>query len=152
MKMPARKNIRLKNFDYSLAGNYFITICIYQNKQILSKIIQKDNIGIFNKSFAVELSSIGKIINKNLLEIENIFNFTKLNEYIIMPNYLHFILSLMENGKVKLGSIIGVFKSLCVKDCISKGIKLRKLWQRNFYEHIIRNEKEYKIISDYIIS
>jgi putative transposase len=108
----------------------------------------------------------GKIVEKNLKEIEQHFKTIQIHEYIIMPNHIHFILAnnpvgagldlpaetktkerIIANNpaKTKITDVIGLFKS-----GVSRKIGY-SIWQRNYYEHIIRNEKEYWKIKKYII-
>ena len=96
-----RKNIRLKNYDYSKEGYYYITICIKNRKEILSKIIDCNK----NKSIDVgadasvrpkiKLTEIGKIIEEHLQNIDKIYEKNViLDEYIIMPDHIHFIIQI----------------------------------------------------------
>ena len=145
-ELISRKNIRLKEYDYSIEGHYFITICTKNRECILSKIT-----GSVKTDPYSELNDIGKIVEKELKAIEEHFKTIKIHDYIIMPNHLHFIIEITSVGagldqpeKVKISNVIGLFKS-----GISRKIGY-SIWQRNYYEHIVRNEKEYFMIKEYI--
>ena len=148
--LPKRKNIRLKSYDYSLEGYYFITICTKNRECILSKI----KCGSVKTDPYIELNDIGKFVEKKLKEIEKHFETIKIHDYVIMPNHLHFVLEQTNVGagldqpanKITIGNVVGLFKS-----GISRKIGYA-IWQRNYYEHVIRNEKEYLMIKQYIIN
>ena len=93
--MPKRKPTRLKNFDYSSAGAYFITICIKDRKRILSNIIKPVGVGAFDDPLTpqIQLTEIGKVTEKYLLSSENIPG-VKIDRYVIMPDHIHVIIFL----------------------------------------------------------
>lgn len=133
--LPRRKRIRLKYYDYSACGMYFITICIKNRLDLLGKIQDKHNI---------VLSAEGIIVEKELQKIEVLLTNVTIDEYIIMPNHIHMILIINENKNVSISRIIKQYKMR-----VSKKIGY-SLWQKSFYEHIIRNEEEYFTIKQYI--
>ena len=140
--LPQRKNLRIKDYNYSQEGCYFITICTKDRKCILS------NVGVdAHIDPKIELTQTGKIVKKY---IEN-FNFKskniKVNEYIIMPNHIHMIIELNGSMWASTPTINRIVSTL--KILVTKELK-HSIWQRNYYEHIIRNENEYLEILDYI--
>ena len=155
--------MRLKNYDYSQNGLYYVTICTKNREEILSKIIINSffsgmDTPISPNDIIIKHTKIGNIILSeinNINEQENIL----IHNYVIMPNHVHFIIQLNHNGNQILGrggtlplqAIIGRFKSFTTKQYnILNNSFGTKLWQRNYYEHIIRNEKEYLKIIQYI--
>ena len=148
-KLHCRKSIRLKNYDYSSNGYYFVTICVQNREKLFGEIVGATLCGRPNNP--------DKIITKWLLELENKFNDIKIDEYIIMPNHIHFIIKRMgEHTGSPLRDIIGWFKTMTTNEYIA-GVKSGKfipfkgrLWQRNYYEHIIRNYDDYINIAEYI--
>ena len=163
-KLHCRKSIRLKNYDYSSNGYYFVTICVQNREKLFGEIVGATLCGRPNNP--------DKIITKWLLELENKFNDIKIDEYIIMPNHIHFIIKRTgdhtgstgnhtgstgdHTGSPLLRDIIGWFKTMTTNEYIA-GVKSGKfipfkgrLWQRNYYEHIIRNYDDYINISEYI--
>ena len=94
-ELPKRKPTRLKNFDYSSAGAYFITICIKDRKRILSDIIKPVGVGAFDDPLTpqIQLTEIGKITEKYLLSSENIPG-VKIDRYVVMPDHIHVIIFL----------------------------------------------------------
>ena len=154
-----RKQIRLKEYDYSKEGYYFITICTQDRSNVLSKIIAND-VGAGPVSAQIKLTNIGKEIENIYLNLEKEFTNIKLCDYVIMPDHMHGIIEICERADTgpapTIGDIICSFKTRTT-GYILKGIKNgkykpfnKRFWQRNYYEHIIRNEKEYNKIIQYI--
>ncbi|MCL4548324.1 MAG: transposase [Bacteroidetes bacterium] len=147
--LPRRKNIRLKGYDYSNANWYFVTICAHSKKKLFGNVIKTK----------VRLNTIGKIIDETWKEIPLHYQNAELDYYVIMPNHFHGILILNElkhrTGEAclapTLGNIIGSFKSASSKRIHKAHVEsLSIIWQRNYYEHIIRNEKDLYNIRKYI--
>lgn len=145
-KLPNRKNIRLLDFDYSQTGYYFITICTKDKKNIFW------NVGA---SFAgpletTHLSHIGKTIELEINKIKSIYNTNvEINNYVIMPNHLHMIIvinndKLLNKQILKISGIIQQFKGSITKQIGAS------IWQKSYYDHIIRNQREYEKINEYI--
>lgn len=151
-QLPKRKDIRLKNYDYSQAGYYFITICTKDRCKLLSDIVGCG----FHAAPKVDLSPIGNEIMKSIDFISNQAPFVKVDKYIIMPNHIHLIIILQPqkpggHGNPPLPKIVGQLKSYTNKryNELNKTKDLI-LWQRNYYEHIIRSQQEYEEIYEYI--
>lgn len=134
-RLPTRKRIRIKNYDYSKENMYFITICTKDRIELLGKIINENRI---------ELTKEGNISKQNINKIEEIYDNIIIDEYIIMPNHIHILLLITEKKDVTISKIMKHYKSN-----ISRQLKY-SIWQKSFYEHIIRNEKEYFKIKEYI--
>lgn len=130
-----RHSIRLKEYNYAKEGMYFITICTKNRKCILGE-IREDK---------MQLNDIGKVVEKELLSVKMKFPKFNINIYQIMPNHIHFILEITDKNNITIGNIIRYFKGKVYT-------KSKIYWQRNYYEHIIRNEKEYYAICNYIIN
>ena len=125
-----RKRLRLKDFDYKTNGMYFITICAKDKKHLFGHInLENDATTILNDN--------GKTVEKHITKIPEVINHT------IMPNHIHLILEL-NNSNRDLYNIIRVFKSH-----VSKELGFSP-WQRSFHDRIIRNEKEFEYIWDYV--
>jgi len=178
-----RRSIRLKGYDYSQPGFYFVTICSQNRDCLFGKI----------ENGKMILNDAGIMVVKEWLKIPDRFQNTRLHEYILMPNHFHAILEIVgatlvvakgqieqgqpqgiateivdgqieqgqpqgiaPNKQKKLGDILGAFQSITTVQYI-RGVKSNnwqpfkgKLWQRNYYEHIIRNEKSLQRIANYI--
>ncbi len=190
-KIHHRRSIRLKGYDYSQAGLYFITICCQDRECLFGHITNGEMI----------LNDAGKMVETEWLKLPERFPNIALHEFVVMPNHFHAILEIvgatlavapnatapknniveindktkieMENGQPRdtgqpqgiapterktVGDMIGAFKSIVTVNYI-RGVKTMgwkpfngKLWQRNYFEHIIRNEQSYQTISAYIVN
>lgn len=156
-QFPDRKRIRLKDYDYTKPGYYFITINTNQNIQNVSKVINGK----------IELNESGKIIDMVWNDLPKHYLNCKLDEYIIMPNHIHGIIKLITgregvitipDKKIKtsktnhgLPEIIRGFKTFSSKK-INKDIKpiTKFRWQKSYYDRIIRNERELDNVRRYI--
>ena len=154
-----RHSIRLKEYDYSKIGFYFITICTQNREKILAKIVE-NNVGAVLVSAQIETTKLGKMIENVYIDLQKEFNNIMLHSYIIMPNHIHGIIEICKRADTRpaptLGDIICSFKSRTTIIC-NKGVKQgiyqsfdKRIWQRNYYEHVIRNAKEYVKIQEYI--
>lgn len=147
-QFPQRKNIRLPDFDYSQPGYYFITICAKERLNLFGKIVKTKMI----------LNEFGKCVHNELTNGLMVkYNHIDIDEFVIMPNHLHFILIInqflnsSQNVSPKLGNIIAFFKYHSTKEVNN----LRKdaaspVWQRSYYEHVIRDNDELFQIRNYI--
>ena len=133
--MQIRKNIRLKEYDYAQSGWYFITICTKDMKYCFGKIV--DNKFVLNEN--------GKLIKKVIDNYNDVSEIAKNEFYQIMPNHIHIIIKLESNGTHNIGSIVSGLKSKCTRE-----LKIKNLWQKNYYERVIRDQKEYDNIIKYI--
>ena len=171
-----RRSIRLKGYDYSQAGAYFITICTHDRECLFGKIAGGE----------MTLNDAGKIANKCWIQIPKHFPNVILYEHIVMPNHVHGIIELVKNDATNV-VVVGVqnfeplqqqqqstepprneFQKIIPRSIgsIIRGYKIgvtkwfrnksqpqpQPVWQRNYYEHIIRSEQSYQTISDYIIN
>ena len=89
MELPKRKPTRLKGYDYSQNGAYFVTICTHNRKCILGNIV-----GQGLAPAEIVLSQYGKIAKEQLLDLENRYKTIKIDKYVIMPNHIHIIVIL----------------------------------------------------------
>jgi len=143
MELRKRKDIRLSEYDYSQTGGYFVTICTHDKKQILSRI----ETGTAYTKANVVLTELGQIVRDVLEVLPERYGF-RLEACVIMPNHIHMLLmkETQESNKT-VGQVMGAFKSLVTnqwcKVCDARGMTAGKLWQRNYYDHILRNEADY---------
>ena len=107
-----RRSIRLRGYDYSNEGMYFITICTHERKHIFGEI--RDDQMILNE--------LGIIANEQWLDLTNRFNNIELDAHQIMPNHMHGIIAIIkeadENKKITIGDITGAYKSLVSNRCL----------------------------------
>ena len=101
MKFPKRKRTRLKNFDYSTAGYYFITICTHNRRPILSRIVGQGLAPAEN-----HLSFYGTVAENQLLALETQYPQVKIDKYIIMPNHIHAIVVITEKRQEQAPALL----------------------------------------------
>jgi REP element-mobilizing transposase RayT len=150
-ELPKRKPNRLNGFDYGAGYAYFITICTQNREKILSNI---SSVGEGLAPPEMQTTKIGKIVEEQLLLLENRFSNLKIENYVIMPNHIHIIFSLlMETGGASpsptIPNVVCAFKSQCVRELRKIGYE-GKLWQRSYHDHVIRNKTDYEEVSRYI--
>ena len=151
MDLPRRKPTRLKEYDYSHNGAYFITICTHKRKCILSDIVVGEGLCALPEKHSAYpqniMTPIGMEIEKTIKYINDNYTCVKIDKYVIMPNHIHLIVTLENSGgrgNPPLQNIIGQLKSYTTNKFGSV------LWQRSFHDHIIRDEKDYQKIWEYI--
>ncbi|HAV77112.1 MAG TPA: transposase [Anaerolineae bacterium] len=153
-----RRSIRLNGYDYSQAGAYFVTIVAWQREMLFGEIVGGE----------MQLNDFGEIVRDEWERTEIVRPNVELGEYIVMPNHVHGILIFIDDhvGATRrvaptkttlqpnsLGAVIGQFKSIVTKRINGLwNVSGRPVWQRNYYEHIIRNDREMDNIHRYIES
>ena len=185
MKIKKRKEIRLKEYDYSAACAYFVTVCTKNKEHLLGKICVGDVLPDIPLALCrgrerserpcadagaddspasqdvlpdipyVELTEYGQIVKQQFEIMNSLYDDIKVNHYIIMPNHIHFIVEIT-NGRgtsrrpspTRVNSAIPKYIST-FKRFTNKNSKV-SLWQRSYYDHIIRNETDYLEKLNYI--
>ncbi len=167
-----RRSIRLKGYDYSQTGMYFITICTQNRECIFGEIVNDGN----GMKICV-LNEYGKIAEKEWIKTAEIRPDVRIDTFVIMPNHLHGIIriiadsvgaycntprqeelraevpyaSLFKSPSKNIGAIVRGYKASVTKQInILRNQPGVPVWQRNYYEHIIRDEESYSRISEYI--
>ena len=143
---PVRKKNRLADYDYSQPGAYFVTVCTQNRKNLLSTVVGGDaHIAPYTM-----LTPMGKVVQKYLCRIPGI------GPFVIMPNHVHMILHISATNvlegpmwasaptKANVSDLVRSWKTLVSKELGSS------IWQRSYYDHIIRGEAEYTEIAAYI--
>jgi putative transposase len=168
--MYHRRSIRLETYDYAQAGAYFVTICTFERRSLLGAVVADEMQLSPYGSDEMQLSPCGSIVTECWDEIPQHFTGVELDAFVVMPNHVHgiFVLSdgamatrarhaspLQEKSGARpgsVGAIVGAFKSAASRRINQMyGTPGAPLWQRNYYERIIRNEKELNGIREYII-
>ncbi len=162
-----RKSIRLKEYDYTQPGAYFVTICTYRRAHLFGQVVDGE----------MRLNAFGKIVWEEWFRTAQVRPYVELfeNEFVVMPNHIHGIIWIVEHdvgatrrvaptsrrvapqpprGPVpqSLGAIIAQFKSVVTKRINTlRGTPGAPVWQRNYWEHVIRTERALNAIRRYII-
>ena len=166
-----RHSIRLKGYDYSSAGEYFVTICTYARQHLFGEIIQNE----------MQINEFGLIAQSVWRDLPRRFDHLELDEFVVMPNHIHGILIINNDGKscgggvgaihelpllpdepdillsrsgrrkMTIPLVIGYYKMNTAKQINQLRQTLgQSVWHRNYYEHIICNGREYEAIANYI--
>jgi REP element-mobilizing transposase RayT len=155
-----RKKIRLHHYDYTRAGFYFITICTKNRESLFCTITTTNTVGVDPRSTLIK-SKLGEIVEQTWLDLVNHNPSLRLHEFVVMPNHVHGIIEIdPADERVDLGStptdrplseIVRQFKSYSTRRINEyRGSTGASVWQRNYYEHIIRNEASHALIAQYI--
>ena len=138
MEIPRRKPNRIAGYDYSQNGAYFVTICTQEREKILSNIVGDDA--------HIVPQPYGQVVEKYIR------NAPEIEKYVIMPDHIHMIIRL-DNGSMwastptkrnRVASIVRSIKTLTTKEI---GVPI---FQRSYYDHVIRNQQDYNEIWEYI--
>jgi len=153
-----RRSVRLKGYDYSNPGAYYVTICTWNRDCIFGEIINGE----------MKLNEFGEVVNREWLCSSEIRREIELDEFVVMPNHIHGIIFINGNGNTahdlgangcsplrkrsrSLSSFIAGYKSAVTKSInILRNTPGMPVWQRNYFEHIIRNEYGLFRIREYI--
>jgi len=154
-RQGGRRSIRIRDYDYSSAGAYFITVCS-QNRENVLGTIENDEI---------ELTSTGEVVLDKWMHLREHFPALILDTFVVMPNHIHAIiviqdLDIRKEGaetaplqRPTLGQVIAYFKYQTTKLINSEsGTPGQRFWQRNYYEHVIRSEGELRRARAYILT
>lgn len=142
MELPERKPNRLKEYDYSTNGAYFVTICTQDRRKILSSIVG-DDAHIVPKPY-------GTVAEKFILNVPEI------EKYVIMPDHIHMIIRL-DNGPIWASNSTDTKPQHNRVSCIVRSLKIlvskeigESIFQRSYYDHVIRNQQDYDEVWEYI--
>ena len=146
----ARQSNRLSSFDYSSAGGYFITVCTSGRKHSLGTIIDGRPC----------LSPAGTVVENTWLDIEKRFPAVTTGAYVVMPDHFHGIVIIdsttvfpsysQQDATTSLSQVMRAFKSISAISANKVMETSGQFWQRNYYEHVIRNEAELSAYREYI--
>ena len=147
-----RHSIRLKDYDYSRSGAYFVTLCAWHRECLFGSIVDGEMV----------LNDMGRIVFQAWEWLGTRYNHVLLGEWIIMPNHLHGIIVIDDcRGGSRtapteckpLGRLIGAFKTISTKQINQfRDNAGCPVWQRNYYERVIRNEVELSRANEYIVN
>ena len=157
-KRAERKPTRIKNYDYSSAGAYFITICTKNRAEILSYIVGGD---VLDAPIKVRLLPYGEIAEKYIKQLNNFYENISVEKYVIMPDHIHILIVVKkEKDTIRMvgasrtspptrqhssvSRYVSTFKRFCNKEYGEN------IWQESFFDHIIRSNEDYEEHIKYI--
>jgi REP element-mobilizing transposase RayT len=138
-----RRSIRLNGYDYSSPGAYYVTICTADRQHLLGTI----------ETGAMHLNENGQIVDDGWRWLVTHFDAVTLDAWVVLPNHLHGIIVLTPNParRKPLGQIVGAFKTVTTKRINAiRQTPGAPVWQRDFWDHVIRDEFEMNTIRTYI--
>jgi len=153
MELPCRKPNRIQEYDYSTNGAYFITICTRDRKRILSKIAV--GTGVLDCP-QIRLLNHGEIADRYIRQMDAFYNHISVEKFVIMPDHIHLLLSVhkeqsrtpvptkIDNKNSAVSKFVSTFKRFCNKEYGEN------IWQNRYYDHVIRNQRDYDEIWQYI--
>jgi REP-associated tyrosine transposase len=150
-----RRSIRLAEFDYGQTGLYFVTLCVHDRKCLFGEIVDG----------AMQLNAIGAIVAAEWRRTPEIRPNVTVDEFVVMPNHFHALLAMESSGRgvlntpsaqlhspsQTLGAILRGFKASTTRYFRERHSQA-PLWQRNYYEHVVRNDDELTRIREYILN
>jgi REP element-mobilizing transposase RayT len=164
-KNNRRCSLRLPDYDYTQPGAYFVTICTYEKKSLFGKVVNGEMI----------LNEVGQVAHQEWLRLNIRFRHMDFSTFVVMPNHVHGIIyisadmnhkglgdpapfagPLCSNSKFQvlpgsLGAVVRAYKASVTWRIRAIGLTNQAhIWQRNYYEHVIRNEQDFQTICDYI--
>lgn len=152
-----RKTSRLKGYDYSQNGKYFVTICSHDHQKIFGTVVRRDSLYGCPE---MKLTRLGEIALQKIPTVEKMFN-VEFEKFIVMPNHIHAIIFIYdERGcetncedsrkgcPYEISDIVGAYKSIVanewLKECKMQNIHMGKIWQRSFHDHVIRDDHDFE--------
>lgn len=160
----SRRSIRLPDFDYTRPGAYFVTICAHDRACLFGEIVDGE----------MRLNRWGEVVQQTWDAVPGHFSNVALDQFVIMPNHVHGIIVLNDDDRVgaqfiapgnimstansgainrapTIGNIVRCFKARCTYVInLLRHTPTPPVWQRNYYEHVIRNDHDLTTIRDYI--
>ena len=157
---PRRKHLRLRGFDYGQPGAYFVTICTQKRRCILGDVVDDE----------VVLSPQGRIVSDCWHDLANHYEHIELDEFVVMPNHIHGIVVIIDSGKGcganevgagfkpapkgrhSLSEVVRAFKTFSARRINHLRNRTGEpVWQRNYYEHGIRDDTSLLAVREYIV-
>ena len=146
MELPKRKKNRLTEYDYSTPNAYFITICTENRRNLFWKDIGT----VIDRPENVPLTNLGIIVRQSVMNIPKHYPTISVDRFVVMPNHVHLLLQIHTNTDGRpmaaptISTGINQFKGIVSKKA---GFSV---WQKGFHDHVVRNEKDYLEIWNYI--
>jgi REP element-mobilizing transposase RayT len=156
-----RKPLRLAHYDYSQSGLYYITVCTKNREPLFGTISSVEFVGVDPRSALIK-NVLGEIVENTWFDLANHNAYIQLHEFVVMPNHIHGIIEIDVQERVDVGStptkrplseIVRQFKSFSTRRINQlRNTSGMPVWQRNYYEQVIRNEESYLHIAEYIVN
>jgi len=141
---PKRKPNRLKNYDYSQDGAYFITVCTKDHEELFG------NITVEAAFCLRQLSDIGALVEIEISRLDQTYEEVSVDSYVIMPNHVHMIITICGGNRRQDAAPTSISRTINQwKRAVSMKVGFSP-WQKSFHDHVIRNQEDYNRIAEYI--
>ncbi|MDA3884337.1 MAG: transposase [Candidatus Delongbacteria bacterium] len=144
--LKSRKENRIKGYQYDQPGYYFIALCTFDKQRLFGKIVNDEMIK----------NDLGKMVDMIWHNIPKYYNGFDVDEFIVMPNHIHLIIEIHSETQLSLFDVMGRIKTYTSNEYLRMGIKknpnlhVGKLWQRSYYDRVIRNDDDLNRVREYI--
>jgi putative transposase len=142
-----RRALRLRHFDYASAGAYFVTVCTHDRRCLFGEVSDDQ----------VALNTWGLIVARQVLSLPRRFGRAAIDAFVVMPNHVHVVVWLdgraRQASPLRLGDVVGGLKSGSARE-INRLYPhpIGRVWQRGYYDHVIRDEADLERVREYIAS
>jgi putative transposase len=143
-----RRSIRLKGYDYSQSGAYFLTVCTHNRELVLGEVVDG----------RMELNIYGRIVSARWCNLPRYHAHMELSAFVVMPNHIHSIIVIRSDSaeqakRCPVSEIVRGFKTFSSRRINEmRGTPGTPVWQRNYWEHVIRDQDSFNRIHDYILT
>lgn len=153
MVYKKRTSNRIPGFDYSAEGAYFLTICTLNRKELLSKIRVGTGLPDCPGTPEILLTKYGIIAEKYIKQLNTFYQHISIDKYVIMPDHIHLLICISyqqeapterKGNNSEISKFVSTLKRFCNKDYGEN------IWQGRYYDHVVRNQKDYQEIWEYI--
>ena len=156
MDLLQRKQNRIPAFNYSETGAYFIPVCTHERKKLLSEILVGTAVpGCPQETVFVRLLPYGIVADRYIRQMNAFYDVLSVDKYVIMPDHIHFLITVHgqpgtavpakdNNRNASIARFVGSLKRFCNKEYG------KNIWQRSYYDHVVRNQQDYDEIWQYI--
>lgn len=150
--LPKRHSIRMPGYDYASNAKYFVTICCAERNNGLGIVVPSEG---DTDGWCVRHNALGRVVVEEINKIPARFrDDVTVDGFIVMPDHIHAMISINKEGHCRLAVIIGGLKSIVsnrhLRMCKQTGQSYEPVWQRNYYEHIVRDREEFNNILRYM--
>jgi putative transposase len=145
-----RRSIRLAGYDYSRCGAYFVTVCAANRECLFGDIADGE----------MHPNAYGLLVERSWVELRDTYPYVNLDAWVLMPNHLHGVVVITDESgdatnilmkRKPLGNLIGAFKTISTRHINElRGSSGTPVWQRNYYEHVVRSDAVLRRVRDYI--
>ena len=146
---PKRKPTRLPKFDYSSPGVYFLTLCTKERQCILGRVLDRPTEADLP---VLRLSPLGQLVSRQIQAMNDLYESVSVDHFVVMPNHVHLLLVVLNEGKASSAANATVPRFISTLKRFSNQQAGMDLWQRSYHDHVVRSERDYLRIWQYIDS